>query len=137
MSHITPDPRSRTVVVVEDEWLVREHAVCELEECGFRVFEFATADAALLHLSAHPDEAAVVFTDVQMPGTLNGLDLVEIVSRNWPGIGVLVTSGGMQVNPVTLPRCARFVPKPWRAADIVSRLTCMAHGRGADTLPAA
>lgn len=121
------DSRSSTVIVVEDEMLVRELAVCELEDGGFHVIEFSNADAALAHIAAHPDEAAVVFTDVQMPGRLNGLDLVDIVSRTWPSIRVLVTSGGPLVNPSILPHCARFVAKPWRAADIVSRVQGMAQ----------
>lgn len=116
------------MIVVEDEFIVRELAVCELEESGFTVVEFPTADEALLHLQDHVGEIAVVFTDVQMPGRLNGLDLVEIVSRQWPGIGVLVTSGGPLVNPSKLPSCARFVPKPWRGADIVSRVRGIASG---------
>jgi DNA-binding NtrC family response regulator len=130
MGQIMTASRSRTVIVVEDEFLVRELAVCELEDGGFHVIEFASADAALAHLAAHPDEAAVVFTDVQMPGRLNGLDLVEIVSRTWPAIRILVTSGGTLVNPSILPHCARFVPKPWRAADIVSRVQGLSEGGG-------
>ncbi|UDL94091.1 MULTISPECIES: response regulator [Lichenihabitans] len=118
--------RACTVLVVEDEFLVRELAVCELEESGFHVIDFPTADAALVHLESHVGETAVVFTDVQMPGRLNGLDLADIVSRSWPSIGVLVTSGGPLVNPTKLPSCARFVAKPWRAADIVSRVQVIA-----------
>ena len=119
--HVAP-PCNRTILVVEDEFLVREIAVSELVESGFTVIEFPTADDALAHLQSHEGETAVVFTDVQMPGRLNGLDLVDIVSRSWPQIGVLVTSGGPLVNPTKLPSCARFVPKPWRASDIVSRV---------------
>ena len=122
------DCRTCTVLVVEDEVLVRELAVCELEESGFHVVDFPTADAALAHLESHPGETAVLFTDVQMPGRLNGLDLVDIVSRAWPAIGVLVTSGGPLVNPSKLPPCARFVAKPWRAADIVHRVQRIANG---------
>jgi DNA-binding NtrC family response regulator len=120
------EPQNCTVIVVEDEFLVRELAVCELEEVGFRVIEFATADDALAHLLEHPNEADVVFTDVQMPGQLNGLDLTDIVSRVWPNIRVLVTSGGPLVNPTKLPPCARFVAKPWRGTDIVSRVERLA-----------
>ena len=124
--HVTPS-QTRTVVVVEDEFLVREIAVSELEESGFTVIEFPTADAALAHLQSHVGETAVVFTDVQMPGRLNGLDLVDIVSRTWPQIGVLVTSGGALVNPARLPPCARFVAKPWRASDMVNRVRGIAE----------
>ena len=131
MSQHANPPHNRTVLVVEDEVLVREIAVCELEDSGFTVVEFPTADDALAHLQSHEGETAVLFTDVQMPGRLNGLDLVDIVSRSWPQIGVLVTSGGPLVNPATLPPRARFVPKPWRAADIVKRVRGIADACGA------
>ena len=127
MRQLVKSPSVGTVLVVEDEFLVRELAVCELEESGFTVVEFPTADAALEHLQTHVGETAVVFTDVQMPGRLNGLDLVDIVSRSWPSIGVLVTSGGPLVNPTSLPPCARFVAKPWRASDIVNRVRGIAE----------
>lgn len=122
----SPALLDRSVVVVEDEALVRELAVCQLEDGGFHVVDFASADDALRYLTVHADETAVLFTDVQMPGHINGLDLVEIVSQRWPGIKVLVTSGGTLVNPMRLPPCARFVAKPWRAADILRRVESLA-----------
>ena len=140
MSQHVTSPVNRTVLVVEDEFLVREIAVSELEDSGFTVIEFPTADDALAHLETHVGETAVVFTDVQMPGRLSGLDLVDIVSRSWPQIGVLVTSGGPLVNPSKLPPCARFVAKPWRASDIVRRVRGIAdaaRGTGSVTCPAA
>lgn len=126
MSHLKIEPRPCTVIVVEDDVLVRDLAVSELEDAGYHVIDFPTADEALVHLTDHADEAQVVFTDVQMPGRLNGLDLVDIVSRRWPGIQVLVTSGGTLVNPAKLPPCARFVAKPWRGADLLMRMERMA-----------
>ncbi len=130
-------PEHPTVVVVEDETMVRELAVCELEEHGFAVVEFATADEALGYLCRHAATTSVIFTDVQMPGAVNGLQLTEIVSHRWPQIKVLVTSGGASVNLGILPACARFVPKPWRSADILSRiarLTGVDLGPGATPL---
>lgn len=135
MSPLMIEPRSCTVIVVEDDFLVRDLAVSELEEAGYHVIDFSTADEALVHLTDHADEAQVVFTDVQMPGRLNGLDLVDIVSRRWPSIQVLVTSGGTLVNPAKLPPCARFVAKPWRGADIVMRMDLMAGARDASPRP--
>lgn len=129
MGQLMIEPRPFTVIVVEDDFLVRDLAVSELEDAGYHVIEFPTADEALVHLTDHADEAQVVFTDVQMPGRLNGLDLVDIVSRRWPGIQVLVTSGGTLVNPATLPPCARFVAKPWRGADLVMRMQGLAGAR--------
>ena len=109
----------RTVVIVEDELLVRDLAVCELEDQGYTVVEFDTADDALPYLRQHGGTACVLVTDVQMPGTLNGLQLVDIVSHIWPETPVLVTSGGSLVDPKRLPPQARFLRKPWRPAEIV------------------
>lgn len=117
------------IVVVEDEPFVRELAVCELEDCGFAVDGFGSADEALRHLARHAGETAVVFTDVQMPGRLDGLALTEIVARCWPGIRVLVTSGGSSVDTGLLPPCASFIPKPWRVTDVVLRVTEFTAGR--------
>ena len=127
-------PRTNTVLVVEDEWLVRELAVTELEESGFNVVEFRNADDALSHLEHHSHETSVLFTDVQMPGRLSGLDLVEIVSRSWPEIAVLLTSGGALVNPKALPPSVGFVPKPWSSADIVARVCGLTEARTASSL---
>ncbi len=126
---------SLRIVVVEDEPFVRELAVCELEDGGFAVDCFATADEALRHLADHAAEIAVVFTDVQMPGRIDGLALTAIVARSWPGIKVLVTSGGISVDTGLLPPCAIFVPKPWRAADIVRRVTALTVATSATPLP--
>ena len=118
----------RTVVIVEDEFLVRDLAVCELEDNGFTVVEFDSADAALPYLREHGGGAALSLTDVQMPGRLNGLELVDILSRLWPGVPVLITSGGPLVDPRKLPSCAAFLRKPWLPEDMVARV-----GRMIDT----
>ncbi len=118
--------RGQIVVVVEDEALVRDLAMCELEDSGYRVVGFASADDALPYLRLHGGEAAVLVTDVQMPGALNGLELVEIIARIWPGTPVLVTSGGPLVDPSRLPQCARFIAKPWHPADMVDRVRNLA-----------
>ena len=116
----------RTVVIVEDEFLVRDLAVCELEDNGFTVVEFDSADAALPYLREHGGDAAVIVTDVQMPGSLNGLELAAILDRLWPGVPVLITSGGPLVDPRRLPACAGFLRKPWLPEDMVARVAGMA-----------
>ena len=111
-----------TVVIVEDEFLVRDLAVCELEDNGFTVVEFETADAALPYLREHGGDAALILTDVQMPGRLDGLGLVELLSRLWPDLPVLITSGGPLVDPRKLPRRATFLSKPWTPEAMVDRV---------------
>ena len=116
----------KAIVIVEDEFLVRDLVVCELEENGYRVVEFDTADDALPYLRSHGAETLAVVTDVQMPGTLNGLQLAEIVNRIWPEIPVLITSGGPLVDPGRLPRCAKFLRKPWQPDEMVDRIRRLA-----------
>ena len=122
MDNVVDINTGKTVVIVEDELLVRDLAVCELEDQGYTVVEFDTADAALPYLRQHGGTACVLVTDVQMPGLLNGLQLVDIVSHIWPETPVLVTSGGSLVDPQRLPPQARFLRKPWRPAEIVERV---------------
>ena len=125
MAQIHNSWSGRTVVIVEDEFLVRDLAVCELEDNGFTVVEFDSADAALPYLREHGGEAALVLTDVQMPGAINGLDLVALLDSMWPGVPVLITSGGPLVDPRKLPPCAAFLSKPWRPEDMVERVAGM------------
>ena len=116
-----------TIALVEDEELVRDVAASELMDLGFKVVEFENADSALPWLEQHGGDVSVVVTDVQMPGVLNGLQLVDLLNHLWPKLAVLVTSGGALVNPSRLPPHARFVAKPWRAADLASRVQTMAE----------
>src|SRR5918994_5122827 len=81
------------VLVVEDEPLVRMTAVDELEEVGFQVLEAANADVAMTVLEARSDEVQVLFTDVNMPGSMDGLALAERVHRRWSHIRLLISSG--------------------------------------------
>lgn len=125
----------KIVVIVEDEFLVRDLAVCELEDNGYTVVEFDTADAALPYLRQHGGRTAALVTDVQMPGTLDGLQLTDIVSLIWPDIPVLVTSGGSLVDPARLPHCAKFLRKPWRPAEMMDRIRSMLRGATFQSLP--
>lgn len=125
MTQINKSWSGRTVVVVEDEFLVRDLVSCELEDNGFVVVCFDSADAALPYLREHGGETALILTDVQMPGSLNGLDLLDILTRLWPGVPVIVTSGGPLVDPRKLPPCASFLAKPWHPDVMVARVTGM------------
>lgn len=112
----------KVVALVEDEPVVRDVATLELEESGFAVIDFATADDALPYLRQNGGQLSAVVTDVQMPGQVDGLELVGLLRRWWPHLKVLVTSGGPLVNPSELPPTARFIAKPWRPADFALRV---------------
>lgn len=100
-----------TVLVVEDESLIRMDIVDRLEEGGFAVFEAASADAAIAILEARSD-IHLVFTDVDMPGSMDGLKLAAYVRDRWPPIKLIVTSGHVAVREDLLPAGGRFFSKP-------------------------
>ena len=79
------------VLVVEDATLVRMFMADFLDEAGFKVFEAVNADEALTVLQARPDVQAVV-TDIEMPGSTNGLELARTVRERWPSVEIVVTS---------------------------------------------
>lgn len=113
-----------TILVVEDEVLVRMGIVDDLVWAGHSVIEAANADEALSVLEAghHVD---VVFSDVHMPGTLDGLGLMEIIRRRFPSIAVILTSGLEIPSPDILGDEAAFIPKPYAAGivlDLVGRV---------------
>ena len=101
-----------TVLVVEDEVLIREDAIDVLEEEGFHALRAGTVREALAVLDGRTDVRAV-FTDVQMPGDRDGVDLANHIAQSNPSIAVLVTSGRSFTAPDDLPEASRFVPKPY------------------------
>lgn len=80
------------ILVVEDETLIRMVGAEILEDAGFDVLEAADADEALRILQAH-DDVLLLFSDVDMPGSMDGLDLARVVHERWPDIRLLLTSG--------------------------------------------
>jgi CheY-like chemotaxis protein len=110
-----------SVLVVEDEVLIRMGVVDDLEQAGFSVLEAGNTDEAMSILAAHP-EVRAVFTDVELPGTMNGLRLAATVHELWPPIRIIVTSGRIRVGMRDLPDEALFMPKPYNNDEIVSTL---------------
>jgi CheY-like chemotaxis protein len=102
-----------TVLLVEDEVLVRMLGVDVLEEAGYRVIEAANADVALKVLEADPEAISILFTDVHMPGSMDGQGLARIVDQRWPWIRIIITSGQARLSSEDVPDHGRFVPKPW------------------------
>ena len=105
------------VVVVEDETLVRMDIVAFLENEGFIVSEASNADEAIAALERHID-IGILFTDIDMPGSMDGLRLSAFVRDRWPPVRIVVTSGHMIVDVADLPDGSVFFSKPYRAATI-------------------
>jgi CheY-like chemotaxis protein len=113
------------VLLVEDEPLVRMTAADELEEAGFQVLEAANADVAIAVLETRSEEVQVLFTDVDMPGSMDGLELAEQVHRRWPHVLLLISSGYARPHPDEIPDHGRFMPKPYYGPTLVRHITEM------------
>jgi CheY-like chemotaxis protein len=109
------------VLIVEDEFLLRMNAAEMVGDAGFDVVEAGNADEAIVILEARPD-IHVVFTDIQMPGSMDGLKLARFVRGRWPPIKIIATSGFVNVGKDELPEGSRFLPKPYRPEQIVATL---------------
>lgn len=107
------------VLVVEDEALVRMDIVSHLEDEGFIVLEADNADAAIVILEANRD-VAILFTDIDMPGSMDGLKLSAAVRNRWPPVKIVVTSGHRQVEITDMPNGSVFHAKPYRYADVIA-----------------
>jgi DNA-binding NtrC family response regulator len=102
----------RVVLIVQEELVLRMDVVETFEEAGFKVFQAGTAEMAIVVLQREPT-IRVVFTDVDLPGTTDGLALAHYVRQRWPPTILLVGSGRMPLDATTLPSKAAFVQKPY------------------------
>jgi CheY-like chemotaxis protein len=112
---------SAAVLIVEDEPLIRMGAVSLIEDAGFEVYEASSADAAIALLEMH-EEISLIFTDVDMPGSMDGLKLAHYVRGRWPPVKIIVTSGHVKVAEESLPVGALFLPKPYDPAEITHKV---------------
>jgi len=113
--------KAPVVLVVEDEPLLRMLAVEVVEEAGFVAIEARDADEAVALLESRSD-ISLLFTDIDMPGSMDGLKLAHAVRDRWPPIKILLVSGQVRLQPSELPLSSRFVRKPYRAAAMMEEL---------------
>jgi CheY-like chemotaxis protein len=105
------ESRRPVVLIVEDELLLRMDGTDMIEAAGFEVVEAGNADEAIEVLEARRD-ITVVFTDIQLPGSMDGLKLARAVRGRWPPIKIVATSGHVEVVETDLPEAAGFWPSP-------------------------
>lgn len=122
---------SHTVLVVEDDPFIRLYLSDCLEEEGYHVLEASNVLEAIAMLGRHGKIDALV-TDIDMPGTLNGLDLARLVRGYAIDISIIVTSGGHVITVGDLPTGSRFIAKPYRMADVLSCLSIMIRAPSLD-----
>jgi CheY-like chemotaxis protein len=109
------------VLVVEDDFLNRLHAVNLVEDAGYLAVEASNADEAITILEARKD-IRIVFTDIDMPGFMDGLKLAHAIRERWPPIELILTSGHFDLSDDEIPERGRFFPKPYRDQEIISAL---------------
>jgi len=109
------------VLIVEDESLLRKSAVGIVERAGFVALEAEDADEAIALLEARSD-IAVIFTDINLPGSLDGLKLAHAVRHRWPPLKILIVSGEASPKPSQLPSNSTFLRKPYRANAVIAQL---------------
>jgi CheY-like chemotaxis protein len=104
------------ILVVEDDPLINLTACEDLERSGYEVISTFNADQAIAVLESG-EAVGLIFTDIDMPGSMDGLKLAEAVRDRWPPIPIIVTSG--KHVPRHLPERAAFVPKPYRVEHVL------------------
>ena len=119
-----PKRPSVAVLIVEDEPLIRMGAVSLIEDAGFEVYEAGSADAAIALMELHA-EIRLIFTDVNMPGSMDGLKLAHYVRGRWPPVKIIVTSGHVKVTEESLPAGAFFLSKPYDSAVVTHTIRKM------------
>lgn len=112
------------VLVVEDEMLLRMRAVDMVEDAGFTPVEAVDADEAVAILESRSD-IALLFTDIQMPGSIDGLGLAHAVHKRWPPIKIILVSGQLKLANLAIPADSCFFGKPLDAGAVIARMQTM------------
>jgi two-component sensor histidine kinase/CheY-like chemotaxis protein len=117
------------VLVVEDEMILRMRAIDIVEDAGFNPVEAVNADQAISILESRSD-ISLLFTDIQMPGSIDGLKLAHAVHERWPSVKIILVSGQVKPSDTERPAGSRFFGKPLGVEQMVAELQGMV-GEGA------
>ena len=112
------------VLIVEDEMLLRMRAVDMVEDAGFTPVEAVDADEAVAILESRSD-VALLFTDIQIPGIMDGLKLAHAVHERWPPIKIILVSGQLKLANIAIPAGSRFFGKPLEAKIMIAQMRRM------------
>ena len=114
------------MLVVEDEMFVRLMAVDAIVNAGYVAVEAENADRALAILGERSD-ISIVFSDIKMPGSIDGLGLALAVTERWPDVHMVLTSGHLYREDIDLPKPLPFLQKPYRARELIAELDRACH----------
>lgn len=112
------------ILVVEDEVLIRMGATALVEDLGYDYFEASSADEAIELLEQHP-EITIIFTDIEMAGSMDGLQLAAFVRRRWPPVQFIIVSGNHAAVASEMPKGAVFFRKPYSNAAIGEAISAL------------
>jgi|ERR1700746_3933096 CheY-like chemotaxis protein len=128
-----PNPKERTpaILVVEDEILIRLVIADYLRECGFKVYEAASAAEAIEIFHSNRAMVDCVFTDIRMPGEMDGFGLGQWIRQNRPGVGVIITSGDSRKSEAAKELCENepFFAKPYDVKLVVAHIRTLIDAR--------
>jgi CheY-like chemotaxis protein len=113
--------KTPVILIVEDEPLIRMGAVDAVTEAGFGVIEARNADEAIAILEQRSD-IHLVFTDIDMPGSMDGLRLAHFVRHRWPPVKIIATSGHARIADEDLPTGGRFLRKPYENREVIDTI---------------
>lgn len=122
------------VLVVEDEMVLRMRAVDIVEDAGFVPIEAVSADEAIKILESR-DDISLLFTDIQMPGSMDGLKLAHAAHTRWPHIKIVLVSGQIAVTDADKPEDSKFFPKPLEIQQMIAELQAMIGEGSLKVLP--
>jgi two-component system, response regulator PdtaR len=108
----TPAIERLVILIVEDEYLIRTASTDAIRDAGFEVVEAANADNAIAILESRSD-IQVVFTNIHLPGSMDGAKLAHAIKHRWPPVRIIATSGRVAVETLDLPAGTIFFPKPY------------------------
>ena len=112
---------SAVVLIVEDEAMIRFNVLDALEDVGHVAIEAANADEAIMLLK-HRSDVDILFTDINMAGSMDGMQLANRVRAMKPNIGIIITSGLVRLDPRALPANTAFLPKPYAHDVLISTI---------------
>lgn len=109
-------------IVVEDDPIIMMDTTYILEKAGFRVHESFDGDEAIAHLAEHWESTVLLFSDVDMPGTIDGFALARHVAEHWPLIEIVIASGHISPERGDMPQKATFITKPFNHRTVHEHL---------------
>jgi two-component system, response regulator PdtaR len=115
------NPAPQAILIVEDDQLLKLLTVDIVEEAGFVALEAGSADEAVAILESRSD-IALLLTDINMPGSMDGIKLAHAVRNRWPPIKIIVVSARVRLSEGDLPTDSRFLAKPYHSATMISEI---------------